>query len=151
MARQEDGSDDEERKGKNDRPDEDDEWAGIEENVAVDETDEYIDEGKFTVVTVKELDDIRDFESDDEDNDEDGDKEGNADSSTKDNVDAGKKEKKVRKVWIKGKLVDGDDARKKQRSKKRNFRYESKIDRQAARRKIKNKKEAAAKARKGEE
>ena len=65
-------SDDEDAENEGEKEEEEDEveeWQGFDDTLPVNGTDEYIDEGKYTTVTVKELDDIRDFESASEDGD----------------------------------------------------------------------------------
>lgn len=109
----------------------DDDWAGFEDIPTLDGTDEYIDEGKYTTVTIKELDDVRDFESQSED--EDG------EAKTTDNSDKAATTEPGRRK----KSQQGG----KPKQKKKKFRYESKLDRQADRKKLKAKRVAAAKAR----
>lgn len=151
LAKQVNSSDDEGENGTKStgQAEVDDEgWAGIDDGHATHDTAEYVDEGRFTTVTIKELDDVRDFESGSDTGE--GDNNGDAAGGRDDEADASqRKEKKVRKRWVKGKLVE-DDGKSKQRSKKRNFRYESKLDRQTARQKVKKKKIAAAKQRREE-
>ncbi|GAM88792.1 hypothetical protein ANO11243_068260 [Dothideomycetidae sp. 11243] len=110
------------------------EWAGFEDVPAIGGTDEYIDEGKFTTVTIKELDDIRDFESASEDENE-------ATRQDHKPEDAKPAQQEKRK-W--GRTQSHGDKPKK---KKKKFRYESKLERQTSRNKQKLKNAAAAKAR----
>ncbi|PNS18981.1 Eukaryotic translation initiation factor 3 subunit B [Sphaceloma murrayae] len=117
------------------------EFEGFEEVPAVDALDEYVDEGKFTTVVVKELDDIRDYETEAEDGEDEDEA---VEALDKDQThDAGSVEKPKR-AWTK-KRPTADKSNKK---KKRTFRYESKHERQTERKKQKLKNSAAAKTRK---
>lgn len=108
--------------------------------VLVDHEEEYVDEDKYTTVTVEAVNVSRDglettkktARTDDEDHtgDSDTDKAGKADSK------AGTK-KKTR-----------DSSQPKKRKKKRNFRYENKADRKMNRAKVRAKNAKAAAARK---
>ncbi|KAF2156827.1 hypothetical protein K461DRAFT_309061 [Myriangium duriaei CBS 260.36] len=126
-----DGQDDEEVEGGGEG---DSEWAGFDDIPAVDGTDEYVDEGKFTTVTIKELDDVRDFESESESEDV------VAAQVVKDTP--GQEQKQEKRQWSK-KRPQSD----KPRTKKKKFRYESKLERQASRKKQKMKSSSAAQAR----
>ncbi|OGE52589.1 hypothetical protein PENARI_c010G07225 [Penicillium arizonense] len=112
------------------------EWDGIEEPPAVDYEAEYIDEDKYTTVTVEEMDpsregllkSVRGEESDAEEKKE---------YPAADTV-ADEKSKKPKRERI-------------ARKKKRNFRYESKDVRKATARKQRSVKSNKAKARRGAE
>lgn len=131
----------------------DEEWGGITEPPPVDYEEEYIDEDKYTTVTVEELDassrqGLRrrvDMESSDEG--ESGD-----DGETRNEVEEGGREdggdtSRVKKrVWTKNKSKntnrggDGDKnnisdrpkSNSKKKKKKRSFRYENKAERRVA-------------------
>jgi ribosomal RNA-processing protein 17 len=95
---------------------------------------EYVDEDKYTTVTVEAMDNSAD---DEEPADVVGVPGKAADAATrKDEVE------KKKRPWAKGK--DGED---KKRVKKKKFRYESKAERSLTRQKQKSKSSAAAKAR----
>lgn len=113
---------------------EDEEWGGIDDEAKVpefvDHEEEYIDEDRFTTVTVEAVDIDRDGmhrltgkESDEEDHDKgseaEGEGEGEAEEDAKDQATSGKKE------WPK--------------KKKKKFRYENKLERQVSRTKQKRK------------
>ncbi|TKX25237.1 hypothetical protein C1H76_2470 [Elsinoe australis] len=115
-------------------------WEGFEEPPAVDATDEYVDEDKFTTVTVKELDDIRDYETEEEGEEEEAEDVEPAVDKVEAKIDA-----KGKKIWTKEKP---SSHKVKPKKKKRTFRYESKLERQTERKKQKLKNSAAAKARK---
>lgn len=126
LKKQADSSD-----GEDNEEEVDDEWEGFDEVTTGGTTDEYIDEGKYTTVTVKELDDIRDFESASEEEDDAPNGVGKDSSKT-----TGREQQKRSKPR--------DDRPKK---KKKKFRYESPLERQAGRKKQKMKNMAAAKSR----
>ncbi|KAF4550274.1 Ribosomal RNA-processing protein 17-like protein [Elsinoe fawcettii] len=113
-------------------------WEGFADASAVNGEDEYVDEDKYTTVVVKELDDIRNYESNEEE--EDADKK----PENGDEAEAGD-DHKIKKSWTKKRPLN-DKSKKK---KKRDFRYESKHERRTERKKQKLKSSAAAKARKG--
>lgn len=144
----------------------DDEWAGISESKTAeaaaappnpDGVDEYVDEDKFTTVTIETMsDDPRKWDGGAEDSDaeteeeevtvvkegQDADVKGAGEEAA--GAVAGKK-----RVWTKEKPTwkDGDKAK----SKKKTFRYESKFERQQGRQKIKSKNKSSAEARKANE
>jgi ribosomal RNA-processing protein 17 len=116
-------------------------WNGIEEPPAVDYEAEYIDEDKYTTVTVEEMDASR---------------EGLLKAAQEDDTDNEEKDQKPTEV----KEADTKTAKKRKprsaaseaaRKKKRNFRYESKEVRRETQRKQRNVKSKKAKARKDKE
>lgn len=115
----------------------DDGWGGDEEVPAVDVTDEYVDEDKFTTVTIEAMDD-------DLRNPQTAEEEAAEEARSKAAAQKGARELAVKKnrAWQKGKT----DVK----VKKKKFRYESKAERKQGRQKQKSKNAAAAKALKGE-
>ena len=115
------------------------EWDGISEPTPppIDHEAEYIDEEKYTTVTVEAMDVSKEglFKAQPERDSEEPDKDEHA--SKKPDEDSTKKKKSP---WTKNKPKDGAQKRKKSR----NFRYESKVDRKEARsrQKTKNSKQA---------
>ncbi|KAJ5717455.1 hypothetical protein N7488_003101 [Penicillium malachiteum] len=123
----------------NDSEDEDDqEWEGIEEPPAVDYEAEYIDEDKYTTVTVEEMDASREglrkaVQQDDTEDEEE-------ESKEKPSAETEEAEKKpAKKVWKR--------ATDKPKKKKKQFRYESKHDRKLTQAKQRLSKSKKAKAR----
>lgn len=122
---------------------EDSEWNGLEaqKHEPVDHEDEYIDEDKFTTVTVEEVNINRDgiarLRGSDEDEAEPG------ESAPSDTVSAEPNKPKQ----LQGKKVNERD--KKAKKRKRNFRYESPADRKLNRAKERAKKSKQARLRKG--
>ncbi|KAK0282834.1 hypothetical protein LTR91_006567 [Friedmanniomyces endolithicus] len=96
----------------------------------VGQEDEYVDEDKYTTVTVEAMGGSEDEEPEQRKNPELSAKPGNKATATK------------KRIWSKNNPADG-----KPKPKKHKFRYESKSERQDTRRKQKNKNQAAAKAR----
>lgn len=121
LRQEEDGSDSGSDSGSED--DDNEEWEGFEEPPAVDYEAEYIDEDKYTTVTVEEMDASRDglLRSQEHDSDEE-----QGDQEAKPTAEADSKPKPVKKAK---KALDNKP------KKKKKFRYESKEDRQVARRK----------------
>lgn len=114
---------------------EDEEWNGIEDGAAEVEQDaEYVDEDKYTIVTVEAMDQPGEESEDDEV------QEFKAAKAEKANRDAAQVVKKKR-IWSK----DGP----KEKTKKKKFRYESEAERQATRQKQKLKSRAAKARRMG--
>ncbi|KAH8804565.1 nucleolar protein 12-domain-containing protein [Xylogone sp. PMI_703] len=116
-------------------------WNGIEENEdnsaapeLLDHEEEYIDEDKYTTVTVEEVDidknGIHKVADEEDDSDEDH-------KETEVSKPSGK-EAAAKKIWPK-------------KQKKKKFRYETKLERKLTLAKQKASKKAKAKARKGEE
>ena len=117
----------------------DQEWEGFTDPPAVDYEAEYIDEDKYTTVTVEEMDASREGlrksvqDADTDSGDEDGDKQ----TATATAAEAQSKPK--RKSWVAG--------AEKPRKKKKQFRYETKQDRKLAQVKLRLSKAKKAKAR----
>lgn len=121
--------------------------------VTADREEEYIDEDRYTTVTVKSMDKSDDEASSSQDEEEHADADADGDG-----IDVGVDGKGVdqkpktggksalgkKKTWTKDK-PDGAKPKKK----KKKFRYESKIERKATRSKQKTRNSAAAKERKG--
>ena len=115
-----------------------DAWEGIEEPPAVDYEAEYIDEDKYTTVTVEEMDASREgLLKSAHENDTDMDEETEKPVETKEAEIKTAKKRKPRSA-----------ASEAARKKKRNFRYESKEVRRETQRKQRNVKSKKAKARK---
>jgi len=133
------GSDEEESGDTKDVVEE--EWAGFEEAPKVDGTDEYVDEDKYTTVTIQEMGDP------DEWDDSDGERKAAAAKATAaaENGETGPEAKKKR-VWTKERPTNTKPKKKK----KKKFTYESKAERQKTRSKQKAKNSEAAKKRRGE-
>ncbi|KAG9940953.1 hypothetical protein KCU85_g9785, partial [Aureobasidium melanogenum] len=119
--------------------DEEEEWDGIASppRPSIDGVDEYVDEDKYTTVTIEAMEDAKAFTQDSDDEEQT--------TVVKDDAD-GKDGNVVKKktVWSKGKKVDP-----KSKPKKKKFRYESRGERKEARVKQKAKNAAAKKARTG--
>lgn len=120
----------------------DEEWEGFAEPPAVDYEAEYIDENKYTTVTVEDMDPSKEglykAAQDEDDGSEKGEGEQEGGASKPANADATKPAKK--QAWNKN---DRDQANKK---KKKKFRYESPAERKAGRIKerMSNRKQAKA-------
>lgn len=114
------------------------EWAGIEEPDRVDAMDEYVDEDKYTTVTIEAMDDPRDTQADSEDQA----KAAAAAKAKEDALKAGTDKKK--RIWTREKPGNGVS---KVKPKKKKFRYESKAERKVTRQKQNSKNTAAAKER----
>jgi ribosomal RNA-processing protein 17 len=131
------------RKANKDSDDEDsaaddgEEWGGIASppRPSIDGVDEYVDEDKYTTVTIEAMDDAKAFTKDSDDEGE---------TTVTKEYPAAKEGKEVKKkmVWSKGVQVDI-----KTLPKKKKFRYESKGERKETRNKQKAKNSAAKKAR----
>ncbi|KIW17868.1 hypothetical protein PV08_05063 [Exophiala spinifera] len=123
----------------------DEEWSGIsgEEPAPVDHEAEYIDEDKYTTVTVEAMDVSREGLFKAEQAKDEGHK--TYEQETKVGQEPGKVAKKPK--WTKEKPKDGSE--KPKRKKKRNFRYESKTERKTARSKEKSKGRKQARERRG--
>jgi ribosomal RNA-processing protein 17 len=117
--------------------DDDEEWAGIASppRPSIDGVDEYVDEDKYTTVTIEAMDDAKAFTKGSDDEEE---------TTVTKEYPAAKDGKEVKKkmVWHKGEQVDI-----KTLPKKKKFRYESKGERKETRNKQKAKNSAAKKAR----
>lgn len=119
---------------------EEEDWEGIEEPPAVDYEAEYVDEDKYTTVTVEEMDASREgllnaAKGEESDNEEE--KKYPAESTE---ADTKAKKRKPRSA-----------ASEAARKKKRNFRYETKVERKQTMLKQRSVKAKRAKARKGAE
>ncbi|KAJ5800024.1 uncharacterized protein N7518_002092 [Penicillium psychrosexuale] len=115
---------------------EEEDWEGIEEPPAVDYEAEYVDEDKYTTVTVEEMDASREgCQGEDSENEEE---KKYPVESTEDDTTAKKR---------KPRSAASEAARKK----KRNFRYETKVERKQTMLKQRAVKAKRAKARKGAE
>lgn len=131
-----------------DGEDNDDEWVGIPEatSALVDHEDEYVDEDKYTTVTVEEVDVSRDglarLRGSDDDTDD-----GSEEAAGKEPAQA-VTQSKAKKAGATSKKDKLGTAKKKK--KKRDFRYESKAERKLNHRKVQAKKSKQAKARRGE-
>ena len=139
MKKQRDEDTDEEDSGETKEVVEE-EWAGFEEAPKVDGTDEYVDEDKYTTVTIQEMGDPEQWD------DSDGEKKAAAvkAAARTENGENGPGLKKKR-VWTKER-----PANTKPKKKKKKFTYESKAERQKTRSKQKAKNSEAAKKRRGE-
>ncbi|KEQ75977.1 hypothetical protein M436DRAFT_27704, partial [Aureobasidium namibiae CBS 147.97] len=113
------------------------EWGGIASppRPSIDGVDEYVDEDKYTTVTIEAMDDAKAFTQDSDDEEQTTVVKEDAESKEGDVV-------KKKMVWSKGKKVDP-----KSKPKKKKFRYESKGERKETRNKQKAKNAAAKKAR----
>ncbi|KAI9819064.1 MAG: hypothetical protein M1832_004106 [Thelocarpon impressellum] len=113
-------------------PPEDEEWTGIEEPPAVDHEDEYVDEDRYTTVTVESVgvskEGLHKVAED-------------GDAADQDGQDG---ERRSKKVWIKDKPTK---AKAKPKTKKKKFRYESKVERKSTRGKERAGNKAKASAR----
>lgn len=123
---------------------EDGEWDGISsDNEAapepIDHEEEYIDEDKYTSVTVEEVDVSKDgMHTLAEEERAELEAKKRAERKRKEAEDEAKNKEKQKKVWPK-------------KEKKKPFRYESKIERKLGRAKQKSKNARQAKSRKGED
>ena len=115
----------------NESLDDGEEWDGIQEQAVIEkmpDDEEYVDEDKYTTVTVEAMDGENDRSASSEDDDDDDEK---AEGRTVDQPANGNAKPKTavkKKVWSK----DGQT-----KQKKKKFRYESKAERQATRQKQK--------------
>lgn len=120
------------------------EWEGIDEVPVIDREDEYVDEEKYTTVTVEEVGITREGFTRPEDSDDE-----------EDEVEKPKINDRVAASLVsKSTKEDSKEKAKNDKKiklrKKRSFRYENKTDRSAARYKERGKNKARAEARKGE-
>lgn len=110
------------------------EWSGLSdpEPEPVDHEAEYIDEDKYTTVTVEAMDVTREglFKAEQDETEEKGQSQEADDSKPED-----PSTEKKKRIWSKAKPKDG--AEKPRRKRKRNFRYEGKVERKMARSKEK--------------
>jgi len=123
-------------------------WSGLSdpEPEPVDHEAEYIDEDKYTTVTVEAMDVSREglFKAEQDDSEEKAQSKEAEDSKQQDPSP----EEKKRRPWAKDKPKDGTD--KPRRKKKRNFRYENKTERKMSRSKQKARNHKQARERKSE-
>lgn len=126
-----------------------DEWGGFEDAPVLNREDEYIDEDKFTTVTVEEVnitkDGIENIVDGDAsgDSEQDGEEDGRAMGTNggKSREDLGDKKKRV---WTKER-----PARDGSKKKRKKFRYETKSERKFTKTKEKSRNRAQANARRG--
>ncbi|KAK5129392.1 hypothetical protein LTR16_002194 [Cryomyces antarcticus] len=118
------------------------EWTGIEEPPEINREDEYVDEDRYTTVTVETMDVSRESLQKAGEEERGGGVCGLADSVAKPSAVNGRTTKK--RIWTKDKPADA-----KQKPKKKKFRYESKAERKVTRQKQKSRGSAAAKTRRG--
>lgn len=138
MLRKESGDSDEETNSSNGDVDEQDEWEGFAEPPAVDYEAEYIDEDKYTTVTVEEMDASREgllraAEGDKSDEDEDERTKRRSEADVK-STTTNSAEKKMKE-------------KSKPKKKKKKFRYESKEERKVTLMKQRQAKSRKAKVR----
>jgi ribosomal RNA-processing protein 17 len=122
----------------------DEEWKGISdpEPPPVDHEAEYVDEEKYTTVTVETLDVSKEgLSRAQHDKDEQSSDEEDGQTPTVPNGDTSSRKQK--RPWMKEKPKDGV----KKRKKKRNFRYEGKTERKEARAKQKSRNSKQARER----
>ncbi|MCJ1442286.1 MAG: hypothetical protein MMC23_002779 [Stictis urceolatum] len=116
-------------------------WDGIEEPAVVNHEDEYIDEDKYTTVTVEEVDitkeGMRKVRTGDSDEDSEEEAEGKQ-SKPNESVSTSK----PKRTWTKDRPAGP-------KKKKKKFRYESKADRKVTRMKERSSNKAKAKERRG--
>lgn len=113
------------------------EWAGIEDAAeAVRDEDEYVDEDKYTTVTVEPM-------AGEESEDEESKAKAAAAAKERENAESNSKSAPKKRPWSKNKTDDG-----KGKPKKKKFRYETKAERQITRQKQKNSSRAAKARRK---
>ncbi|EXJ64820.1 hypothetical protein A1O7_01158 [Cladophialophora yegresii CBS 114405] len=123
--------------------DSDEEWKGISDSdpPPIDHEAEYVDEEKYTTVTVEALDVSKEglFRAQQESDEHNSDDNGVTPTSTNGGASSGKE----KRPWTKEKPKDGV----KKRKKKRNFRYEGKAERKEARAKQKSRNSRQARER----
>lgn len=140
LKRQADDFDDEDATEEDKNGKAEEEWQGFEELAKVDGTDEYVDEDKYTTVTIKEMGDADEWNaSEDED--------AKVTTTVTDGVEKNEDgtEVKKKRVWTKERPKNN-----KPKKKKPKFKYETKAERQKTRTKQKEKNAAFAKKRRGE-
>ena len=140
LKQQADDFDDEDATEEDENGKAEEEWQGLEELAKVDGTDEYVDEDKYTTVTIKEMGDADEWNaSEDED--------AKVTTTVTDGVEKNEDgtEVKKKRVWTKERPKNN-----KPKKKKPKFKYETKAERQKTRTKQKEKNAAFAKKRRGE-
>ncbi|KAI9697593.1 MAG: hypothetical protein M1836_004543 [Candelina mexicana] len=129
-----------------DGPVENEEWDGIDEVPAINHEDEYIDEGKYTSVTVEAIDiskdGLRKVETIDEKNSD-----AEADEEKETCGDSGKLRKASSERDAKGKRIWTKEKPNKPKKKKKKFHYENKAERRVTRFKERSGNKAKARAR----
>lgn len=152
------GDSDDDSHGDSDHENDTEEWLGLDDTVAerIDHEAEYIDEDKYTTVTVEEVDISRDGITkthdnveDEDDHDDNEESEANDKATTSKTIPSATKPTKSDKRVKAGHVSGKKEADQKRKKKKRNFRYESPAERKLTRLKVKAKKTKQAKARKG--
>lgn len=116
---------------------EDEEWTGFEEPVEINREEEYIDEDKYTTITVETVDISKSGFSKPEEAGSEEDSEGGREAAVGSKLQASNKQ-----VWTKEK-----PSKDRPKKKKKKFRYESKADRKVTRLKERSKNREQAKAR----
>jgi len=116
---------------------EDEEWAGFEEPVEINWEEEYIDEDKYTTVTVETVDISKSGFSKPEEAGSEEDSEGGREAAVESKLQASNK-----RVWTKEK-----PSKDRPKKKMKKFRYESKADRKVTRLKERSKNREQAKVR----
>ncbi|KAI9717521.1 MAG: hypothetical protein M1812_004662 [Candelaria pacifica] len=130
-----------------DRPVDNEEWDGIDEPPKINHEDEYIDEGKYTSVTVEAIDISKDgFRKAQEDDGQDNDAASNEEDQEA-NRDTDKPPKTAPERDVNGKRVWTKEKPDKPKKKKKKFRYENKVERKATRFKERAGNKAKARAR----
>lgn len=127
---------------------EEDQWDGIAEVQEIDHEAEYIDEDRFTTVTVEAVEVSKDglhrmaedAEDDEETNEDSGVREADKRISSTSVSNNKAKMGNKKRVWAKERPIGP-------KKKKKKFKYESKADRKVTRHKEKSKSKAKAKAR----
>ena len=124
---------------------EDNQWGGIKEVPEIGHDAEYIDEDRFTTVTVEAVEVSKDglhrMVDEDDKQSEDGDIQGRAGRTSRTtNSGEGPGTEKKKRVWTKERPGGP-------KKKKKKFKYESKADRKVTRHKERSKSKAKAKAR----
>lgn len=118
-------------------------WEGIAEDPRVDHEDEYVDDDRFTSVTIEAVDVSKDglhkLKQEDEVDSEDA--SGEKKSDGRRNNSASQGQEKPKRIWTKEQPIGPKKTKKK-------FRYESKAERKVTRHKEKSGNKASARARK---
>lgn len=124
--------------------DDEQEWSGLPEPPEIDHEAEYIDEDRYTTVTVEAMDLSKDGLHEKEE------AQANLDSSEEKQPDGTKRtngQKQGKRIWTKDKPEKDSRAPKRKRKK---FRYENKAERKLTRLKEKSKNSRQAKARRSD-
>lgn len=120
-----------------------DQWEGIPEDPVVDHEDEYVDDDRFTSVTIEAVDVSKDglHKLNQEDEVDSEDASGEKKSDGRRNNSASQGQEKPKRIWTKEQPTGP-------KKRKKNFRYESKAERKVTRYKEKSGNKASARARK---